>query len=140
MENKTKKEIERLWDEISLLQAENAALKRKLGEDYRDFSFYRNFCELEKVAENDKLISALLQKTEDMPFSTRTRTVLNSAQCCTLGDMARLELSDLRRFRNFGIKGISEVKAVLESYNLKFGMDVDEIAKQALIKAGLNAK
>ena len=81
MENKTKKEIERLWDEISLLQAENAALKRKLGEDYRDFSFYRNFCELEKVAENDKLISALLQKTEDMPFSTRTRTVLNSAQC-----------------------------------------------------------
>ena len=42
MENKVKKEIERLWNEIFLLQAENAALKRKLGEEYRDFSFYRN--------------------------------------------------------------------------------------------------
>ena len=140
MENKVKKEIERLWNEIFLLQAENAALKRKLGEEYRDFSFYRNFCELEKAAETDKIIDAFLQKVEDMPFSTRTRTVLNSAQCCTLGDIARLELSDLRRFRHFGIKAISEVKAVLESYNLKFGMDVDEIAKQSLIKAGLNAK
>jgi hypothetical protein len=53
MENKIKKEKERLWHEIFLLQAENAALRRKLGEDYRDFSYYRSFCELEKVVETD---------------------------------------------------------------------------------------
>ena len=55
MQNKLKEENERLWNEIHLLQAENAALRRKLGEDYRDFSYYRNFCDLEKVAEKDKL-------------------------------------------------------------------------------------
>ncbi len=140
MENKIKKEKERLWHEIFLLQAENAALRRKLGEDYRDFSYYRNFCDLEKVAENDKIIKALLERTEDMPFSTRTLNVLKAAQCITLGDIARLELLDFGKFRQFGNKCISEVKSVMEAHNLTFGMDVDEIAKQALIKAGLNAK
>lgn len=140
MENKLKEEIERLWNEIILLQAENTALRRKLGEEYRDFSFYRNFCELEKVAEKDNLIKTLLQRIEDMPFSTRTLNVLKSAQCITLGDIARLELFDLMRFRQFGNKCISEVKSVMEAHNLNFGMDVDEIARQALIKAGLNAK
>ena len=140
MENKLKEENERLWNEIHLLQAENAALRRKLGEEYRDFSFYRNFCDLEKVAEKDKLIKTLLQRTEDMPFSTRTLNVLKAAQCITLGDIAKLELSDLMRFHRFGNKCISEVKSVLEAHNLELGMDVDEIARQALIKAGFNAK
>lgn len=140
MENKLKEENERLWNEIHLLQAENAALRRKLGEDYRDFSYYRNFCDLEKVAEKDKLIKALLQRIEDLAFSTRTLTVLKNAQCVTLGDIARLDLLDLSKFRQFGNKCISEVKSVMEAHNLTFGMDVDEIAKQALIKAGLNAK
>ena len=140
MENKLKKENERLWNEIFKLQAENAALRRKLGEGYRDFSFYRDFCELEKVAETDKQIKALLERTEDMPFSTRTHNVLKAAQCITLGDIARLELSDLMRFHRFGNKCISEVKSVLEDHNLELGMDVDEIARQALIKAGLNVK
>ena len=140
MEKRQEKEIERLWDEIILLQAENAALRRKLGEEYRDFSFYRNFCELDKVAEKDKLIKALLQRIEDLPFSTRTHNVLKCAQCVTLGDIARFDLIDLCKFRQFGKKCISEVKSVMEANNLKFGMDVDEIAKQALIKAGLNTK
>lgn len=125
MENKLKEENERLWNEIHLLQAENAALRRKLGEDYRDFSYYRNFCDLEKVAEKDALIKTLLQRIEDMPFSTRTLNVLKSAQCITLGDIARLELSDLMKFRQFGNKCISEVKSVMEAHNLTFGMDVD---------------
>lgn len=140
MENQLKKEIERLWNEIFLLQAENAALRRKLGKEYRDFCYYRNFCDLEKVAEKDKQIKSLLLRTEDMPFSTRTLNVLKAAQCITLGDIARLELFDLMRFRQFGNKSISEVKSVMEAHNLTFGMDVDEIARQALIKAGLNAK
>ena len=140
MENKLKEENERLWNEIHLLQAENAALRRKLGEEYRDFSYYRNSCELEKVAEKDKQIKALLLRTEDMPFSTRTLNVLKNAQCFTLGDIARLELTDLWRFRQFGKKSLEEVKSVMEAHNLKFGMDVDDIARKALIKAGLNAK
>ena len=140
MENKLKKENERLWDEIFLLQAENAALRRKLGEEFRDFSFYRTYCELDKIAENDKIMKALLERTEDMPFSTRTLNVLKTAQCFTLGDIAKFELSDLMKFRQFGNKCISEVKSVMEAHNLSFGMDVDEIARQALIKAGMNAK
>ena len=107
MEKRQEKEIERLWDEIILLQAENAALRRKLGEEYRDFSFYRNFCELDKVAEKDKLIKALLQRIEDLPFSTRTHNVLKCAQCVTLGDIARFDLIDLCKFRQFGKKCIS---------------------------------
>lgn len=137
MKNKQQQEIERLWNEIFILQAENNVLKRKLGDGNRDFSFYRNFCNLEKVAVNDRLIGTFLIKIEDLPFSTRTLNILKKAQIDCLGDIVRYQLLDIIKFRNMGEKSISEIKSIIQAHDLSMGMAVDEITKQALINAGL---
>ena len=133
MKDNQQQEIERLWNEIHILQAENSVLKRKLGGDYRDFSFYQYFCDLDKVAETDRLIGTLLIKVEDLPFSARTLNVLKNARITTLGEIVRYQLSDLIVFRNMGKKSISEIKSIVQTHGLSMGMDVEEIAKQALL-------
>ena len=55
-----------------------------------------------------------LLKTQlnDLDLSVRAYNCLKAADVRTLGDLARLEISDMMKFRNFGKKSLAELEAI----------------------------
>jgi DNA-directed RNA polymerase subunit alpha len=41
-----------------------------------------------------------------------------------LGDLVRLDISDMMKFRNFGKKSLAELEQLVAEKNLTFGMDL----------------
>ncbi|MEY2894757.1 MAG: DNA-directed polymerase, partial [Bacteroidota bacterium] len=42
------------------------------------------------------------------------------------GELAKLEISDMMKFRNFGKKSLTELEQLIEEKGLTFGMDVSK--------------
>ena len=66
----------------------------------------------------------LKTKLVDKDLSVRALNCLKAADVETIGDLVRLNRSELLKFRNFGKKSLTELDALLASLDLKFGMDV----------------
>ena len=66
----------------------------------------------------------LKTKLVDKDLSVRALNCLKAADVETIGDLVRLNRNDLLKFRNFGKKSLTELDALLESLDLRFGMDV----------------
>jgi DNA-directed RNA polymerase subunit alpha len=60
----------------------------------------------------------------DLDLSVRAYNCLKSADIRTLGDLARLEVADMMKFRNFGKKSLTELEQLIAEKSLHFGMDV----------------
>ena len=69
-----------------------------------------------------------LLKTQlnDLDLSVRAYNCLKAADVRTLGDLARLEISDMMKFRNFGKKSLAELEQLIADKNLTFGMDLSK--------------
>ena len=72
-----------------------------------------------------------LLKTQlnDLDLSVRAYNCLKAAEVRTLGDLVRLEISDMMKFRNFGKKSLAELEQLVFDKSLTFGM---ELAKYKL--------
>src|SRR5690606_26029932 len=70
-----------------------------------------------------KLLKTPLQ---DLDLSVRAYNCLKSADIRTLGDLARLEVADMMKFRNFGKKSLTELEQLIADEQLHFGMDVSK--------------
>ena len=72
-----------------------------------------------------------LLKTQlnDLDLSVRAYNCLKAAEVRTLGDLVRLEISDMMKFRNFGKKSLAELEQLVSDKSLTFGM---ELAKYKL--------
>jgi DNA-directed RNA polymerase subunit alpha len=68
-----------------------------------------------------KLLKTSLQ---DLDLSVRAYNCLKSAEIRTLGDLARLEIADMMKFRNFGKKSLTELEQLVAEKGLHFGMDI----------------
>lgn len=66
----------------------------------------------------------LKTKLSDQDLSVRALNCLKAADVDTVGDLVKLNRTDLLKFRNFGKKSLTELDELLASLNLKFGMDV----------------
>ena len=62
----------------------------------------------------------------DLDLSVRAYNCLKAADVRTLGDLARLEISDMMKFRNFGKKSLAELEQLIVEKNLTFGMDLSK--------------
>ena len=58
------------------------------------------------------------------PPLVRALNCLKAADVETIGDLVKLNRSELLKFRNFGKKSLTELDALLASLDLRFGMDV----------------
>ena len=59
-------------------------------------------------------------------LSVRACNCLKSANISTLGDLVSKTEEELMELKNFGKKSLKELKALIESNNLKFGMDLSD--------------
>ncbi len=82
--------------------------------------------EEESVVDEEMLHMRKLLKTQlsDLDLSVRAYNCLKSAEIRTLGDLVRLEISDMMKFRNFGKKSLTELEQLVAEKGLTFGMDV----------------
>ncbi len=80
----------------------------------------------ESDAEIARIRAILKTPIEELELSVRSHNVLRSGNIQTLGDLVRLDISQLMKFKNFGRKSLSELTEIVEEYGLTFGMDVDK--------------
>ncbi|MFT6854321.1 MAG: DNA-directed RNA polymerase subunit alpha [Cyclobacteriaceae bacterium] len=60
----------------------------------------------------------------DLDLSVRAYNCLKAADVRSLGDLVRLEISDMMKFRNFGKKSLAELEQLVADKVLTFGMDL----------------
>lgn len=82
--------------------------------------------EEENTVDEEYLHMRKLLKTPlaDLDLSVRAYNCLKSADVRTLGDLARLDISEMMKFRNFGKKSLTELEQLISDKGLTFGMDV----------------
>ncbi|MBU1299558.1 MAG: DNA-directed RNA polymerase subunit alpha [Bacteroidetes bacterium] len=83
----------------------------------------------ESESEIARIREILKTPVDELELSVRSHNVLRSGNISTLGDLVRIEISDLLKFRNFGRKSLSELTEIAEKFGLTFGMDVDKYLK-----------
>jgi len=77
-------------------------------------------------AETERIRKILLTNVEDLELSVRSHNCLKSANIKTIADLVRRDENEMLKFRNFGRKSLAELKEIVESFGLHFGMDVDK--------------
>ena len=94
------------------------------------FSLFVNFDEMqseeeEKVDEQyEEIRKNLLRSVDELELSVRSQNCLNRANIRTIADLVQRSEASMLKTRNFGKKSLNEIRAVLESMNLRFGMDI----------------
>lgn len=67
----------------------------------------------------------LLRKVEELELSVRSQNCLKNEGISYIGDLVTKSEGDMLRTPNFGRKSLHEIKEVLASMGLKFGMEVE---------------
>ena len=93
-------------------------------------SSFINFEYVEEPVEKEKeqipFNPNLLRKVEELDLSVRSANCLRSDNVVYIGELVQKTESDILKTPNFGRKSLNEIKAVLSSMGLSFGMNVPE--------------
>lgn len=95
-----------------------------------NFDFEPEEEETQEIDEEVLRIKKLMKmNVDELELSVRSHNCLKNANIKTIGDLVRLDESELLKFRNFGRKSLQEIQEILERKGLFFGMDVDKYLK-----------
>jgi DNA-directed RNA polymerase subunit alpha len=86
-----------------------------------------NFKEVEEVEEERESLpfsKNLLKKVDELELSVRSANCLKNDNIVYIGDLVRKSEAEMLRTPNFGRKSLNEIKEVLTSMGLRFGMEV----------------
>lgn len=82
----------------------------------------------------DLPVEALFKSIDELELSARAHNCLANANITRVIDLINLSEDDSLRIKNFGRKSLDEVKEVLKSLGLRFGMNVKEEAAAKALK------
>lgn len=80
--------------------------------------------EKEEVLEELPFNPVLLKKVDEIELSVRSQNCLKNDNIVYIGDLVIKTEAEMLRTPNFGRKSLNEIKEILSTFNLKFGMDV----------------
>jgi DNA-directed RNA polymerase subunit alpha len=86
--------------------------------------------EEEKSQQEKELFDKLNKPVSELELSVRSANCLREAKIQTIGDMVKKSEGEMLKYRNFGKKSLTEIKEILDTMSLHFGMKVDEILKE----------
>mgnify|MGYP002784365887 CR=1 FL=1 len=81
--------------------------------------------EKKEVMEELSFNPNLLKKVDELELSVRSANCLKNDNIVYIGDLVRKSEAEMLRTPNFGRKSLNEIKEVLASMGLRFGMEVD---------------
>jgi DNA-directed RNA polymerase subunit alpha len=114
--------------EDALKGAANILIKHFMLFSDQTMTFEAAKSEDENTVDEEMLHMRKLLKTNlaDLDLSVRAYNCLKAADIKTLGDLARLDISDMMKFRNFGKKSLTELEQLVAEKGLTFGMDLSK--------------
>ena len=71
----------------------------------------------------------LKMSVDELELSVRSQNCLKAANIKSIGDLVKMEESEMLKFRNFGRKSLTELTKMLEEKGLHFGMNVSKYLK-----------
>ncbi|MBI5197231.1 MAG: hypothetical protein HZA19_01335 [Nitrospirae bacterium] len=77
--------------------------------------------------EKEKIKRNLSRSIEEMELSVRATNCLKNADIRTIIDLVQKTEMDMLKTKNFGKKSLTEIKEMLESMGLRFGMKPEEV-------------
>jgi len=80
--------------------------------------------EVEEKLEELPFNPVLLKKVDELELSVRSQNCLKNDNIVYIGDLVSKTESEMLKTPNFGRKSLNEIKEILSSFGLKFGMDV----------------
>jgi DNA-directed RNA polymerase subunit alpha len=101
----------------------------KLLKDH--MAIFINFEEVAEVSEEpaeravSQMNEVLNRSVEELELSVRSYNCLKNANIQTIGDLVQKTEAEMLRTKNFGRKSLNEIKEILQSLNLGFGMKFD---------------
>jgi len=112
--------------EIALQEASNILIQHFLKFTDENMVFDTKGDDDNDMVDEEFLHMRKLLKTslQDLDLSVRAYNCLKSAEIRTLGYLARLEIADMMKFRNFGKKSLTELEQLVAEKGLHFGMDI----------------
>lgn len=118
-----------VWTDGSLKPEDAVAYSAKILKQQLDV-----FINFEEVAEEvlpeiedekGNINEVLLRTVEDLELSVRSANCLKNAGINTIGELVQRTEAEMLKTKNFGRKSLSEIKDILNEYNLNFGMKLD---------------
>lgn len=90
------------------------------------------FISFEEVAEEEEVVEEalkfdknLLKKVDELELSVRSQNCLKNDNIVYIGDLVMKTEAEMLKTPNFGRKSLNEIKEVLASLGLRFGMEVE---------------
>ena len=123
-----------VWTDGSVKPEDAIAYSAKILKQQLDV--FINFEEVEeeiipeKEDEQDNINKVLLRSVEDLELSVRSANCLKNAGINTIGELVKKTEAEMLKTKNFGRKSLSEIKDILNEYDLTFGMDIDSAHRE----------
>ncbi|HPA45261.1 MAG TPA: DNA-directed RNA polymerase subunit alpha [bacterium] len=122
--------ILQIWTDGTVRPVDALSFASKILKDH--LVIFMNFEEEEppvadQEADGQSDINPLLFKgVEELDLSVRAYNCLKAANVKTIGDLVQRQESEMLKYRNFGKKSLTEIKAVLANMGLGLGMTLPE--------------
>ncbi len=84
----------------------------------------------EESKEDKELIDKLALPVTELELSVRSNNCLREARIKSIGEIVYKTEQDMLQYRNFGKKSLTEIKEVLKTMGLSFGMDKPKAGKK----------
>ena len=123
-----------VWTDGSISPEDAIAYSAKIIKD--QISVFINFDEQVSgnmrlgANENGEINEHLFKSIDDLELSVRATNCLRSANIATVGELVQKTEADMLKTKNFGRKSLDEIKNMLLSMGLDFGMKVDGFDKK----------
>jgi len=78
------------------------------------------------LSQEDSFNPNLLKHVDELELSVRSSNCLKNANIDTIAELVQKSENEMLKTKNFGRKSLVEIKEILESMNLRFGMKIDK--------------
>ncbi len=118
-----------VWTNGAISPQDAVGQAAKLLKDH--MAIFINFEELPEAAEEpaeramNQMNEVLNRSVEELELSVRSYNCLKNANIQTIGDLVQKTEAEMLRTKNFGRKSLNEIKEILGSLGLGFGMKFD---------------
>jgi DNA-directed RNA polymerase subunit alpha len=118
-----------VWTNGAISPADAIGQAAKLVKDH--MAIFINFEEVAELAEEpaeralSQMNEVLNRSVEELELSVRSYNCLKNANIQSIGDLVQKSEAEMLRTKNFGRKSLNEIKEILASLGLTFGMKFD---------------
>jgi DNA-directed RNA polymerase subunit alpha len=118
-----------VWTNGAISPADAIGMAAKLLKDH--MTIFINFEELPEVVEEpveralNQMNEILNRSVEELELSVRSYNCLKNANIQSIADLVQRTEAEMLRTKNFGRKSLNEIKEILGSLGLSFGMKFD---------------